>query len=52
MLASGSELKKTDILILQLVLHAKAQGKLDEMLSLLNSAGIEVEASKLLGRYL
>lgn len=52
MLASGSELKKTDILILQLVLHAKAQNKLDEMLSLLNSAGIDVEASKLLGRYL
>ena len=52
MLASGCELKKTDILILQLVLHAKSQNKLDEMLSLLNSAGVDVEASKLLGRYL
>lgn len=52
MVASGSELKKSDILILQFILHAKAQHKLDEMLSLLNTAGIDVETSKLLSRYL
>lgn len=52
MLASGSELKKSDILILQLIIHAKAQNKMDDMLSLLKSAGIDVETSKLLGRYL
>lgn len=52
MVASGNEPKKTDILILQLVLHAKAQNKLDELLSLLNSSGVNVEGSKLLSRYL
>ena len=52
MLAAGSELKKSDILILQLIIHAKAQNKMDDMLSLLKSAGIDVETSKLLGRYL
>ena len=52
MLASGSELKKSDILILQMIINAKAQNKLDEMLSLLNSAEIDVETRKLLGRYM
>lgn len=52
MLETGSELKKSDILILQLILHAKAKNKMDDMLSLLDSAGIEVETSKLLGKYL
>lgn len=52
MIASGSELKKSDILILQFILQAKAQNKLDEMLSLLNAAGIDVETSKLFGRFL
>lgn len=52
MLASGSELKKSDILILQLIIQSKAQNKMDDMLSLLKSAGIDVGTSKLLGRYL
>lgn len=52
MVASGSEFRKNNILILQFILHAKAQNKLDEMLSLLNSAGVDVEASKLLGKFL
>lgn len=51
-IASSSELKKSEMLILQLIIHAKAQNKTDEMLSLLKSAGIDVEASKLLDRYL
>jgi hypothetical protein len=52
MLASGSDLKESDMLILQLIIQAKAQDKMHDMLSLLNSAGIDVETSKLLGRYL
>lgn len=52
MLASGSELKKSDILVLQLIIQAKAQNKMDDMLSSLKSAGIDVETSRLLGRYL
>lgn len=52
MLASGSALKESDILILQLIIHAKAQNKLDDMLSLLKSAGVDAETRKLLDRYL
>lgn len=52
MLASGNELKKSDILILQLIIHARAQNKMDDMLSLLKSVGVDVETRKLLDRYL
>jgi len=52
LVASGSELKKNDLLILQLLIQAKAQNQDDEMITLLKSAGIDLAANKLLSRYI
>lgn len=49
---SGSELEKTALLILQLLIQAKAKNQNDEMFSLLESAGIDMTKQKLLVRYL
>ena len=49
---TGSELKKCDDLILQFIIQAKAQNKLEEMSSLLETAGIDITKSKLLSRYI
>lgn len=52
LLASESEIKNDIMLSLQLLIQAKAQNKTDEMVSLLETAGIDVAANKLLSRYL
>lgn len=50
--ASGSELKKSALLILQLLIQAKARNQEDEMITLLESVGTELAKHKLLDRYL
>lgn len=52
MSVSGNELEKTALLILQLLIQAKAKNQNSEMFSLLESAGIDIAKQKLLDRYL
>ena len=52
LVASECELKKSDLLLIQLLIQGQAQGKTEEMISSLENSGIELSSNKALTRYL
>lgn len=52
LVASECELKKCDLLLIQLLIQGQAQGKTEEMLSSLENSGIELSSNKALTKYL